>query len=61
VWRQLPNLLLLVQLDLLGGVDREDLVRVDRDQDRTGVRLKRVNSELILVLFYVVLARVIKK
>ena len=40
VRRQLADLLLLVQLDLLRRVDRQDLVRVHRHQDRPGVRLK---------------------
>ncbi len=39
VWRQLPDLLLPVELDLLTGVDGEDLVRVHRHQDRAGVGL----------------------
>ena len=39
VRRQLPDLLLLVHLDLVGRVDRQDLVGVDRHQDGTRVRL----------------------
>ena len=38
---QLADLALLVQLDLVGGVDRQYLVRVDGDQNRTGVCLKK--------------------
>lgn len=40
VRRKLADLALLVQLDLVCGVDGQDLVRVDRDQDRSGVGLK---------------------
>ncbi len=33
VWRQLADLLLLVELDLLGRVDGQDLIWVHRDQN----------------------------
>ena len=40
VGRELADLLLLVELDLLGRVDGQDLVGVHRDQDRTSVGLQ---------------------
>ena len=39
VGRELADLLLLVELDLLRGVDRQDLVRVHRNEDGARVRL----------------------
>ena len=45
VRRQLADLLLLVQLDLLRRVDRQDLVRVHRHQDGPGVRLEERASD----------------
>ena len=40
VRRKFANLLLLVHLDLVRGVDRKDLVRVHSHQDGTGVSLE---------------------
>lgn len=40
VRRQLADFTILVQFDLLRGVDRQYLIRVDGDQDGARVRLQ---------------------
>lgn len=41
VGRQLSDFTILVQLDLLRGVDRQNLVGVHCDEDRAGVSLRK--------------------
>ena len=44
VRRELPDLSLPVELDLLAGVDWEDLVRIDRHKDGPGEGLEMENK-----------------
>ena len=41
VGRQLAELAVLVQLYLLGRIDRQDLIGIDGDEDRAGIRLQK--------------------
>ena len=48
VRRQLADLPVLVLMYVLRRVDRQDLVRIDRDQYRPGVRLSRNHTTAVL-------------
>ena len=47
VRRELADLFVPVEFDLFGSVDRQDLVRVHRHQNRAGVRLE--NGENVII------------